>query len=903
VVSADRIHVAARPRWLAVAALLLAAALFRVAALFYHEISGDDATVALIAKHALAGENFPVFFYRQTYIGALSGYHLVPALFLVGPSVLLVRLHEVLWNLPFLLGLYLLVRRLYGEPAGLSALALGAVSPFLLTYWSSVAEPHFTTNTVAVLLLLLALAALEAGRGPRYVRLLAVLGLTAGLGWWQNFKTLEVLAPVLLVLWLRNPRLPLSRAGLACAGGFLAGSLPAWLFYATRGDAPGYAQRLFQTDLHLSGHRLAALFSTVAPTLLGTYYWPTDTAARRAALAAVGLIFAAAVALAVAEALRRPWAGPGAGAAKSWTIRLLLAVLVLPFALVYASRYVPDFDHETARYVLPAYVPLLAFAGALIGWIAQRTRAVAVVLLLGLLGFNVWTNAAFFWPLDAAERARRREHVARREALIGALRSGRVDALYVDEDALSFRFQFLLDLPVSETASEIYVPSALAADAARRIAILHPAVDPTLPGQLAQLGARHRTTRFGPLALEDEISVPARGYRAIPRGAWRLAGAPEAVPPLADGDLATAAPGDGGAGDVVVDLGAEHAVGRVVWWPPTEREHTHSVAVAGSRDGRAWTPLGEQPSFTHARRAAYVAGGRPVFRPRQGWLELRVAAAPVRYLRFAPADPRVRRGWGVTELAVYEETGEPGAAEPDARGVTARLKALDVRRLLADPVVSARVARASAGTIAVLPANGVLDNHGRARPPARLGAPVHLQPGDGLLVPGEEGEPLVARLRAESVAFREERIGDWLLVHGLAPVPATPRCRRTPWRVASGGSGPPGHLLAPVIEARLQEAGRVLGVRVEHPLVSSRHVTVATVEVSADGSAWRRVPAAGRVPQWGWAGLTLFAYSDAIAEIAMPATEAAHVRVTLTLPDVEGRASIRSLCVRSLPAA
>jgi hypothetical protein len=373
------------------------------------------------------------------------------------------------------------------------------------------------------------------------------------------------------------------------------------------------------------------------------------------------------------------------------------------------------------------------------------------------------------------------------------------------------------------------------------------------------------------------------------------------VPSLADGDLATVAPGEDGGGELVVDLGADHAVARVVWWPPTEREHTHTVVVAGSRDGRAWTPLGELPS-TRARRPAFVAGGRPVFRPRHGWLELRPAAAPLRYLRIAPADPEVRTGWGVAELAVYEETGGRGAADPDVGGLTARLQALGVRRLLADPVISARVALASAGTIAVLPANGVLDNHGRGHPPARLGAPVRLKPGDALLVPGEEAEAVQARLRAEAVAFREERIGEWLLVHGLAPVPAPSPCRRARWRVASGGAGLPGHPLSPVLEARLQEPGRVLGVHVEHPLVSARHVSVTAVEVSADGSAWGRVPDARRLPQWGWAGLMLFGYSDGVTEIGVPATPAGHVRVSFTIPDVEGRAPIRSLCVWSLPA-
>ena len=63
----------ARSRWIAVTALLALAAIVRVSAMFYGTLSADDATVALIAKHFLSGENFPVFFYRQTYMGSLNG--------------------------------------------------------------------------------------------------------------------------------------------------------------------------------------------------------------------------------------------------------------------------------------------------------------------------------------------------------------------------------------------------------------------------------------------------------------------------------------------------------------------------------------------------------------------------------------------------------------------------------------------------------------------------------------------------------------------------------------------------------------------------------------------------------------------------------------------------------------
>src|SRR5262249_30344 len=77
-----------RARWLVVPALLALAAVVRVSAMFYQSISGDDATVALMAKHILSGENWPVFFYRQGFMGSLNGAHMVPALFVFGPSVM-----------------------------------------------------------------------------------------------------------------------------------------------------------------------------------------------------------------------------------------------------------------------------------------------------------------------------------------------------------------------------------------------------------------------------------------------------------------------------------------------------------------------------------------------------------------------------------------------------------------------------------------------------------------------------------------------------------------------------------------------------------------------------------------------------------------------------------------------
>ena len=155
-----------RRRWIVVGALLGLAVAVRVGTMFYGSLSAEDATVALMAKHFLSGENFPAFFYRQTYMGSLNGIHLVPALYVFGPSALLVRLNAVVWSPCSRSASITSGRRIFDEPSGLVTLALAALPPFLLVYWSTVAEPHLETNVLGVWLLVLALAALTARSEP-----------------------------------------------------------------------------------------------------------------------------------------------------------------------------------------------------------------------------------------------------------------------------------------------------------------------------------------------------------------------------------------------------------------------------------------------------------------------------------------------------------------------------------------------------------------------------------------------------------------------------------------------------------------------------------------------------------------------------------------------------------------
>jgi hypothetical protein len=731
------------------------------------------------------------------------------------------------------------------------------------------------------------------------VRILLVFGLTAGAAWWTNFKVLQVVVPALLVLGIADPRRLPGWGAVALAGGFGLGSLPAWLFYAASPGARGHAHRLFEAGIDLSPERAWAMLREVVPSLLGTYYWPPDTAARRAAVIVTGAAYAAGIVLIALAARRGGWRAD----AVIWSRRLLLLVLVVPFGLLYASRYVEQFDHETARYVLPVYIPLLLAAGVLVARVARHSRPAGAGLLVGLLALNLWTHAGFLWPLDPAERARRGQSIANRTAIERRLAARPVEALYLDEGAASLRWAFLWGRAVvSELSHEIYVPAAVAADAAREVAILTVTNDVNVLPQLRAAGATFRATPFGSSVLVEDIRIPERDWRLVPWTGWRVAGERDGPPGLADGDLATASPpGEPTPGPrpVVVDLGAAYAVARVTWWPSTEWEHSIAVTVSRSADGVAWELLGALPSSSPARRPTFVAGGRLSFRPRNGWLEVRTEPRPVRYLRFAPADPTAEGSWGIAELRVYEDLGRRQGAPPDPAALASWLRDRGFPRLLADVATSARVAGAARSAVRTRVANGAQDSHGGVGPPARLWDPVDLRATDGLLVPGEDAGELRERLAGDGLRFREERMGDAVLLYDLAPLPAG-RCRPSRWRLTeTGGVRPDGAVTPSVVEVRLGAPAPLVGVSILHPLVGVRHVRLLAVAASDDGRAWRPVTGERRLQEWAWAGRTLFANSGGIDEVWWPATTAAAVRLELAIPDVDGRSPITHVCLRA----
>jgi hypothetical protein len=224
-----------------------------------------------------------------------------------------------------------------------------------------------------------------------------------------------------------------------------------------------------------------------------------------------------------------------------------------------------------------------------------------------------------------------------------------------------------------------------------------------------------------------------------------------------------------------------------------------------------------------------------------------------------------------------------------------RLRAHGIERLLADPIVSARVARATEGRVATLVANGVVDNHGAA-PPPWLARSVRLRARDALLVPAEEVSDLRERLDGAGAEILAEPLGSHVLVRVLAPLDSPAPCQRQSRRALTPSpDGQDRH----VLEASLEEEALVSGIAFRHPPVPAGALRVLEVALSrAAGTAWEPAAGARMVPGWGWAGRTLFAASTGVSEVVFPSSPASAVRLT-----VAGAASaeLRVLCVRGAP--
>ncbi|WP_167544596.1 DUF423 domain-containing protein [Micromonospora chersina] len=255
-----------RTRLPALLALLvgLAAVGYRLALLLADAppTNSDEATMGLAALHIARGEDFPVWFYGQAYMGTLEAYLAAPLVALAGPSVLVLRLPTLALYALFLALSWRLTRRLGGDRwfalLVVGFLALGSDRVVKNQLIAGGGYPELNPAGVALALLTVSLcagvpgsrlpcraaaagaAAAGAAAAGAAVRLprWAGWGLVSGLLLWADPLILPFVLALGAVLAGRRRRELIGRAGAVLAAGLLLGAAPMLLDSLRHGRDP-----------------------------------------------------------------------------------------------------------------------------------------------------------------------------------------------------------------------------------------------------------------------------------------------------------------------------------------------------------------------------------------------------------------------------------------------------------------------------------------------------------------------------------------------------------------------------------------------------------------------------------------------------------------------------------------
>ncbi len=491
--------------------------------------SADQAVVALMARHILAGRGHPVFYWGSTYGGTLEP-HLVAAAFAVfGPTPAVYRGVLAAFYVLLLAGTTLFTGRFFGRKASIGAALFLAVPPFFLPYKALTSDGAYAS--VALLGLATAWLTLAADErlstGRRAGWSFLGLGLAAGLGLWVTPATLPVAGVAFLWVVLRPAPRPRMLALAAYALGGVAGSLPWWIWNLRHAWGSLAARELSPA----AGAGLLAnakgFFTASLPVLLGAAR-PHFTNDPHASFPGARAVVPVLVLLLLAPAL--------AAARSDRRLRLLLLALI---ALCGATVLSGRLEAAEPRYLVAGYVllaPLLGVAGA--EAFAGRWRTAWASLFGALLLSNF---------LGAAHARRHVEDLDDSQAsgplepLLAALRAEGVTRAYANYWT-AYRVTFesreeILVAPVGRDDGVRYEPLQEAVAAAESPAvILLPPRDACFRSTLVEEGAPVAERRAGAFAIFTRLPAATvdliRSARTLPmpRAAYRVAWDDAAIP-------------------------------------------------------------------------------------------------------------------------------------------------------------------------------------------------------------------------------------------------------------------------------------------------------------------------------------------------------------------------------------
>ncbi len=363
------------PAFLVPASIVILSAGYKLFLLAFNAVpfNGDEAIVALMARHILRGER-PVFFYGQAYLGATDAWLVAASFSIFGESVFAIRIVHILLFAGVAVTTYLLARRyLQSEWGARVALLWLALPPTMLTLYTTATLGGYTeTLLFGNILLLMAdgqwLLA-DRWRAGRWL----LFGSIAGFAFYTFPLILIYLIPIGLLLLYRLRVKAWSDYASALVG-FVLGSAPWWLALIQSGGVL-VAELTGSAVAGTVGSSSAPLIRVLNFFLFGTSAWwglryPWSAEFVLPLLGVGALVFyLGALGYAIKRGPRLLWAMLAA---------LLATFLVTPFG-----------GDPSGRYFLPLYVPLTIFVAMLLQRFRKQNVIIASLLLTLLVGYNV----------------------------------------------------------------------------------------------------------------------------------------------------------------------------------------------------------------------------------------------------------------------------------------------------------------------------------------------------------------------------------------------------------------------------------------------------------------------------------------------------------------------------------
>ncbi|MFC0100153.1 DUF423 domain-containing protein [Micromonospora marina] len=373
---------------------------YRLALLFADvpPTNSDEATMGLAALHIARGDDFPIWFYGQAYMGTLEAYLAAPLVALAGPSVLVLRLPTLALYASFLLLSWRLTRRLGGDRwyalLVVAVLALGSDRVVKNQLIAGGGYPELNPAGAALALLTVGLCLTGAGaRLPRW----AAWGLICGVLLWVDPLILPYVLTLGALLVARRWRELAGRAGVVLTGALLLGAAPMLV------DSIGHGRNPATAVLAAGGTGAPSDWAdrlhgalVLGPSLATGFCSPGRCATWQLWWAVAFPVLLVLAALTAWHTLRRVGGGPGSAERVSAGVRLALlggaAGVIAAYAVSNAAGQTPI---ESSRYLsclavaLPAlFWPLRQAARTLAAHRLTAQRQFAEVAASGEGGYR-----------------------------------------------------------------------------------------------------------------------------------------------------------------------------------------------------------------------------------------------------------------------------------------------------------------------------------------------------------------------------------------------------------------------------------------------------------------------------------------------------------------------------------